>query len=115
MKRLFCLPIILFSTAAMTYTLETDGYKIEIEINCESEMLCDDVSYIGQSKKSGNKIRLTGRTVHTVCNDGVTPCTFQGYEFQNGSINYFVSVFGELSVTNQHGELILEQSGQWLD
>jgi hypothetical protein len=50
-----------------------------------------------------------------VCNDGVTPCTFLGYEFQNGSINYFVSVFGELSVTNQHGELILEQSGQWLD
>lgn len=78
-------------------------------------MLCDDVSYIGQSKKSRNKIRLTGRTVHTVCNDGVTPCTFLGYEFQNDSINYFVSVFGELSVTNQHGELILEQSGQWLD
>ncbi|WP_099049552.1 hypothetical protein [Shewanella algae] len=95
----------------MALTLETDGYKIEIEINCESEMLCDDVSYIGQSKKSGKQIRLTGRTVHTVCNDGVTP----SYEFQNGSINYFVSVFGELSVTNQHGELILEQSGQWLD
>ncbi|WP_345888443.1 hypothetical protein [Shewanella algae] len=50
-----------------------------------------------------------------MCNDGVTPCTFLGYEFQNGSINYFVSVFGELSVTNQHGELILKQSGQWLD
>ncbi|WP_222104772.1 hypothetical protein [Shewanella algae] len=50
-----------------------------------------------------------------MCNDGVTPCTFLGYEFQNDSINYFVSVFGELSVTNQHGELILEQSGQWLD
>ncbi len=74
-------------------------------------MLCDDVSYIGQSKKSGNQIRLTGRTVHTVYNDGVPP----SYDFQNGSINYFVSVFGELSVTNQHGELILEQSGQWLD
>ncbi|MFC3153452.1 hypothetical protein ACFOEK_20595 [Litoribrevibacter euphylliae] len=95
-------------------TLTTSNYVISVETHCEEGMVvCDDVSYIGTSKKSGNSIRLKGETWHTVCADGVTPCRFIGYRFKNGDITYQVMDSGVLQVIQGQDKVLLEEQGEW--
>ncbi|WP_434999169.1 hypothetical protein ACRZ5S_14900 [Vibrio scophthalmi] len=116
MKKIAIAFALFYSAFSYADVLETQNYTISIEINCEQgEMLCKDVSYLGVSKKSQNQIQLKGETVHTICADGVTPCTFLGYRFQNGTVDYFVSVHGDLRVTNTSGDTLLHESGEWRD
>lgn len=94
-------------------TLTTPSFVIDIKVNCEEgNVSCDDVSYTGTSRKTGKSIKLRGKTMHTLCADGVTPCRFLGYEFRNGKTSYKVFEGGELSVT-QGKKVILEEKGEW--
>ena len=101
-----------------TSTLETENYVVEITFGCpEGHVTCDRITYKGVSKKTGKALTLRGKTVHTTCADGVTPCRFVGYAFQNGKHNYFVSedldgLNGVLSVRAQGKEILLER-GKW--
>ncbi|MBF4343872.1 hypothetical protein EAY39_24650, partial [Vibrio anguillarum] len=81
--RKFGLLFVLFfaSFSSISATLVTENYVVLIESKCiEGNVTCDDVTYTGKSKRSGNEIILTGHTLHTYLSDG-TPSIFIGYEF----------------------------------
>ncbi|WP_260258603.1 hypothetical protein [Vibrio intestinalis] len=105
---------ILVAPSVSADTLETKSYIVIVNVQCEEgEVTCENVLYSGESKISGNKIELVGKTVHSICADGVTPCMFRGYSFKNGDVNYFVSVFGDLEVWDAKGNVLVDESGEW--
>lgn len=108
------LPIVtlpFWSGAALAETLKTQNYNIKITRNCaEGNVTCNNVAYYGRNLKTGASVRLTGKTIHTTCADGVTPCRFLGYEFRNKQYLYRVTQNGELQVY-QGNRLILEERG----
>ncbi|EOB3604758.1 hypothetical protein ACHELI_004339, partial [Vibrio vulnificus] len=107
---LFMLFITSFSSLATT--LVTKNYVVSIASNCmEGEVTCDDVTYYGKSKKSGDEIILKGHTLHTHLSDG-TPSKFLGYKFTNSNVVYMISDSGVLTVTQDEKVLVSEQ-GQW--
>ena len=99
---------------ARSAELTTPSFRITIATHCdEGSVSCDKVSYIGVNKKSGATIKLRGATHHTICADGVTPCRFLGYVFDNGNMQYFVSDEGTLQVTRNGREVLVQESGVW--
>ena len=94
-------------------TLTTPGYVVRIEVGCaEGEVSCDKVRYEGTDRRSGASITLRGRTLHTTCADGVTPCRFLGYVFKRGGVSYTVLESGAL-VVRRGGRTLLEEAGRW--
>jgi hypothetical protein len=94
-------------------SLETPSYTITVESRCpEGWVTCDDVKYVGTSKKTGKSITLTGKTVHTMGADGVTPAHFLGYVFKNGRTTYFVSEDGQFRVTRS-SKVLVDETGVW--
>ena len=92
----------------------TPRYHVSITHNCaEGVVVCDDVTYLGSNKKTGASIELRGSTKHAPCNDGVTPCRFLGYSFDNDGTTYFVSEEGNLVVTDPQGRILLQEQGSW--
>lgn len=103
----------LLAAPASADTLVTPSFVVRITVNCEEgNVTCDDVSYVGTSKKTGKHITLRGTTKHSLCADGVTPCTFQGYEFSNGKTFYRVLADGTLLVT-QGKKVLVKETGTW--
>lgn len=93
--------------------LATESFDITIQTRCpEGVVGCDDVLYVGVHRKSGRSIRLVGRELHTRCADGVTPCRFLGYAFDNGSTRYLVSDEGRL-IVRQGDRVLVEERGEW--
>lgn len=93
--------------------LETPDRSIRIEVRCEEGVVsCDDVRYRALNKRSGRTLRLRGRTHHSLCADGVTPCRFLGYVFHHGARSYFVSEAGRLTVSKA-GAVLFEEAGAW--
>ena len=93
-------------------TLTTPSFVIEIQGCEEGVVSCDDVLYTGTSKKTGKSIKLRGKTLHTLCADGVTPCRFLGYEFRKGGVYYRVMEDGSLLVM-QGKKILVEETGEW--
>ena len=94
-------------------TLETPGYTVKITQQCEEgNVTCDNVRYVGTSKKSGKAITLHGKTMHSKAADGVTPGAFQGYVFRSGRVSYTVFADGRLVVTEGKKTLV-NQRGEW--
>lgn len=94
-------------------TLETPGYTVKITQQCEEgNVTCNDVRYVGTSKKSGKAITLRGQTMHSTSADGVTPGAFQGYVFKSGRVTYTVFADGRLVVTEGKKTLV-NQRGEW--
>ena len=114
MKRILLLTMLaLFASQASASTLTTPSFIIQIEVNCaEGNVTCDNVTYRGTSRKSGKSITIRGKTKHTMCADGITPCQFQGYEFKNGATYYLVLQDGGLLVM-QGKNVLLEERGKW--
>src|SRR5690554_7171257 len=80
------------SSAVSAETLTTDNFIIQIERGCrEGEVTCDTMRFIYSPVGIENKQTVIGRTVHTKCADGITPCAFQGYEFLADGAKYFRS------------------------
>jgi hypothetical protein len=105
--------ILLLCGQANAGTLTTKQFKIKIDRNCEEGVVvCDRISYRGTDLRTGKSIRLSGKTVHTLCADKVTPCRFLGYEFRNNNYRYFVSDNGMLEIY-QGKKIILSQQGTW--
>jgi hypothetical protein len=98
---------------AIADVLTTKQFRIEIQRKCaEGNVTCDRVSYRGKDLKTGKSLRLSGRTIHSLCADRVTPCQFLGYEFRNQNYRYVVTDGGLLKV--YHGKkLLLSQQGEW--
>jgi hypothetical protein len=109
---LLAIVLIFAAASSLADTLTTASYKITI-VDCDEYVVsCDTVKYTGVNKKTGKRIALTGRTVHTTGADGVTPSRFLGYEFKNGRTIYFVGGDGELRVT-QGSKILVEERGTW--
>jgi hypothetical protein len=105
--------LLALASGAHADTLNTPSFTIEIKVNCpEGDVTCDNVSYFGKSKKSGKSISLHGRTMHSLCADGKTPCRFLGYEFKRGDTRYLVQESGELLVT-QGKKVLVQEQGEW--
>lgn len=105
--------VLLSALGAPASTLTTPSYRITIEVRCpEYNVACDDVRYVGVSRKSGKSITLIGREVHAFGADGVTSSHFLGYEFRNGSTTYFVGEDGELRVTSG-SKILVQETGVW--
>lgn len=99
--------------AAHAETLETASFIINIDNKCSARAVsCDNVIYTGTSKKTGKSITLRGSTLHSTCDDGVSPCRFQGYSFDNGRTSYFINASGELTVT-QGKKTLVSETGEW--
>lgn len=82
-------------------------------MNCaEGNVSCDDVRYEGKNRRSGQSLVLRGKTMHSLCADGVTPCRFLGYEFRNGAVRYRVFESGGLRVTRGN-KVLVDESGEW--
>ena len=114
-KKILFLCLLLFGVSATAATLTTDNYRITVNVNCsEGHVSCRDVTYEGVSKKSGNSIKLQGKTWHTLCADGVTPCRFRGYLFKNGSYRYLVHQSGLLQVIQGKNNVLVEENGEWV-
>jgi hypothetical protein len=115
MKRFALMAALLVSVhtaqAGNTATLITPSFVVEIDVKCaEGNVTCDDVIYTGTSKKTGKRIRLRGKTLHT-SNRGV-PSQFIGYEFQSGRTSYRVTQGGQLTIAL--GEKVLvDEKGEW--
>ncbi len=94
-------------------TLNTPSFVVHIKSNCEEgNVTCNNVTYTGTSKKTGKGITLRGKTLHSMCADGVTPCRFLGYEFKSGAITYRVYENGQLIVT-QREKVLVKETGEW--
>ena len=112
MKRL--LAIALWSGTASAAVLETPHYVVDISPQCEEgNVSCDRVAYQGKSKRSGQAITLEGRTWHSRCADGVTPCRFLGYRFENGNVTYYVHEDGRLRVVRGCDHVLVDEQGTW--
>lgn len=115
MKKFILLCLLLFSVGASATTLITDNYVVTIDVNCsEGNVSCNDVTYEGVSRKSGNSISLKGETWHSLCADGITPCKFLGYIFKKGSYNYLVYESGLLQITLGENKVLVERNGMWV-
>jgi len=103
-----------YAHAQAQQTLDTPGFTVKITQGCEEgNVTCDDVRYVGTSKKSGKAITLRGKTLHSMAADGVTPGAFQGYVFKSGrATTYTVFADGRLVVTEGKKTLV-NQRGEW--
>ena len=72
-------------------------------------LVAPDVGLLLQTKLAGKRLGNTpypvklypAKTKHSVCNDGVTPCGFQGYTFKGEDFNGFIdSLNNELYITS---------------
>ncbi len=103
----------LAATAAQAQdVLVTPSFTVTITGCAEGEVSCDNAKYSGVSKKNGSRIRLTGRTLHTLGADGVTPSRFLGWEFRNGKTVYTVTEGGVLEV-RQGAKTLVSEQGEW--
>ncbi|HEX7046378.1 MAG TPA: hypothetical protein VF275_02230 [Gammaproteobacteria bacterium] len=94
--------------------LETDNYIVYVQSNCvEGVVSCSDMTYVGISKRTGNKIVLKGSTMHSTDVHGA-PGQFQGYEFKNGNITYLVYASGRLEVIRNRSEILVSEDGKWI-
>lgn len=109
----FLFVLMLISPLIMAEVLETPHYLVTITRQCkEYEVVCNKVTYVGISKKTGQMIKLKGNTEHTLCSDGISPCMFIGYVFKNGKTSYHVSEAGDLTVLNG-SKVTFQESGKW--
>lgn len=93
--------------------LKTPSFQVRITINCkEGVVVCNNVTYLGTSLKTGKSIKISGKSVHTLCADRVTPCRFLGYEFRNKQYLYSVSEDGLLEIYRNQ-KLVTSEQGTW--
>ena len=92
-------------SSSNTVILETASYIINITQNCpEGDIACNDVTYLGKSKKSGSSITLKGRVLPNV-----------GYEFTNGNVKYVIQDEGEAAtlIVTQGNKTLVQENGEW--
>jgi hypothetical protein len=92
--------------------LLTPSFTVTIVGCAEGNVSCDDAKYTGVSKRTGATLKLTGKTLHTMGADGVTPSRFLGWQFRNGATMYTVTEGGVLEV-RQGAKTLFSEQGEW--
>ena len=97
--------------------MDVQGQRLNLYEDCaEGSVTCDnmllvapDVGLLLQTKQAGKRLGnkpyavklYPAKTKHSVCNDGVTPCGFQGYAFKGEDFNGFIDPLNnELYITS---------------
>src|SRR5690554_4316692 len=95
-------------------TLETDSFLVNISGACILPAKeCNDLKYFGKSKNNGASISLTGVPFYGR-DKNTNNVKFLGYFFKNHSVEYYVSLAGNLKVHNlKNDTTLLEESGVW--
>ena len=86
--------------------MDVQGQRLNLYHGCgEGSVTCDDMLLVApdlgrllQTKQLGKRqnkspyaVKLySAKTKHSLCNDGVTPCGFQGYRFKGEDVNGFI-------------------------
>ncbi|MEH6565655.1 MAG: hypothetical protein V7756_10070 [Halopseudomonas sp.] len=93
--------------------LITPSFELSLDSRCaEGEVSCNDYTLQGLERENGRPFMLQGRSMHTTCADGVTPCRFLGYRFDQSSRSFLITEDGLLNI--YHGDnLILHEQGRW--
>ena len=106
--------LVFISSVVFAETLTTDNFIIHVERGCEEgEVTCNTIKFIYSPVGVSKKQTVIGKTVHSLCADGVTPCRFQGYEFLADGAKYFIYNSGVLEVTDSEGNQLLVEQGKW--
>ncbi|MCG6272035.1 hypothetical protein K6U70_07495 [Vibrio vulnificus] len=106
--------LIMLSSNVFAETLTTDNFTIQIERECEEGMVtCDKIKFIYSPVGFETKQTVKGKTVHTKCADGITPCAFQGSEFVADGAKYFIHNSGVLEILDKNGNQLLVEQGKW--
>lgn len=87
--------------------MDVQGQRLNLYKGCtEGNVTCDDMLLVApdlgrilQTKQLGQKLDTApysvnlypAKTKHSLCNDGVTPCGFQGYVFSGEDFNGFIN------------------------
>jgi len=96
--------------------LVTPSAKATIVQQCvEGEVTCSKVKLELLELSSGSTVHAYGKTLHSTCSDGITPCAFQGWEFYNrtGLAAIIITQSGTVTMLNSEGEVTFEESGKW--
>lgn len=88
--------------------MDIQGQRLNLYKGCEeghvtcSDMLlvAPDLGRLLQTKQLGEKLDnapysvtfYPAKTTHSLCNDGITPCQFQGYSFEGEDFNGFIDL-----------------------
>ena len=94
-------------------TILTKSYKITLLENCNEDVACQDVKFTAEKIDNGKRVRLNGRSVTSICNDGVTACHHLGYKFVDGSTTYFVSDDNWFDISRGDQVLLHEEIISW--
>ena len=86
--------------------MDVQGQRLNLYHGCgEGHVTCDDMLLVApdlgrllqteqlgkRQSKSPYAVKLyPAKTKHSLCNDGVTPCGFQGYRFKDEDVNGFI-------------------------
>ncbi len=115
MKRFNLLLILFLFAGQARAALITPSFIVDVRSYCEEgDVVCEKVTYRGTSKKTGESIQLMGKTLHTTCGDGVSPCRFLGWRFEHGNTTYTVLQDGVL-IIERGKKVVVEEKGTWED
>lgn len=108
---LLCLYVLVLGAHAQR--LETPNFSADIKVGCpEGHVSCDQLQARLLRKGGGQVITLRGRTLHTLCADGVTPCRFLGYVFSGRDRTYTLYDEGRLVIARGR-TVMVDEKGQW--
>lgn len=105
----------LVSAHLLAATLTTETYRGVVKDNCEEgSVTCNDVQ-ISIFVNANNTLKTTGtgKTIHTLCADRVTPCRFQGYELVDGAATIRLLERGTFEVILDQDKLVHSEEGKW--
>jgi hypothetical protein len=105
--------LLFFSFVVYAETLITPSYKIVIGSCPEGYVTCDNIPFEITDLKTGDISSHAGRTLHTLCADGVTPCRFLGYQFSGDTGKFYIYDNGALEIKGKSGQVILFEEGMW--
>lgn len=113
------------SKANLILGMDVQGQRLNLYQGCsEGSVSCDDLLLEAQAlddwgfRSNQPKVRLEtplkvtsypGKTIHSRCNDAVSPCAFQGYKFEDIEIRGIIDPSqSTLALTNKHtGEEVI--------
>lgn len=94
-------------------TLTTPSYTLTIDVRCEEGVLgCPDVAGHAVRHHTREAFAMAGEEVFRPCGDGVTPCQFLYYRFEQNGTEYLVGDDGTLTILRA-GQVQLQESGEW--
>jgi len=96
--------------------LVTEQFVVVIVERCpEGDVACNNVSYTGVNRNTGEVVSLKGQAWVRMCADTVTPCEHVGWQFKNGEYTYRVRETPPSLEVERGGKTLIQQKAVWTD